>query len=118
MFGEVGGAVEPISNIWETLVLSKWWYFLVTIAFVLLSRFIFANVSKSSATQETVRKTGQLAFLIVFCGLIALLVGFFVFFGFSGDLANDLSMIMITATGFIMGTIFLWNWLIRKGKKN
>ena len=96
---------------------SKWWYLLMAVVVVLLARILRSHAQGDNAQHERIRRTVQLTMLIALCGIILVFVGFLVFFGFTGDLASDLNMVMLTATGFVLLAIFLWSRLTRKQLK-
>lgn len=106
--------MNEIVDLFFKIALSKWWYFLTMVVFVLFLRFLFTDSPEYVLKQKNIRRTAQLTILFVLCGFILVFVGFLVFFGFIGDLANDLNMVMVTATGFVLLAIFLGSRLTQK----
>ncbi len=83
-----------------------------------LARIWSTHAQEDNAQHERIRRTVQLTMLITLCGIILVFIGFLIFFGFIGDLANDLNMMMVTATGFVLLAVFLWSRLTRKQGKS
>lgn len=109
--------LDSIMDLFMKFRFSKWWYIMIIIFIIFSNKAIFKAREQSVIKHERIQKIVLYSFGIPLFIIIFSMVCLFLHTGFLGDLANDLSMIMLVVLGGLLLCIPIAYYIVKRLKK-